>query len=48
MNQNFYNYMLRASAAAGNSLSYEECKQLNGFMRKKPTTCRRSTVSCEV
>ena len=40
MNQNFYNYMLRASVSAGNPITYEESKQLNGFMNKRPTTRR--------
>lgn len=48
MNQNLYNYLLRASVAAGNPISYAECRQLNSFMRKTPTTTRRTNVNCEI
>lgn len=47
MNETAYGYLLRASAAAGNSMSYDECRELNAFMTKKTTTRRNVTVSCD-
>lgn len=47
MNDNFYGYMLRAGAAMGNTMSYDDCKQLSAFMTRKPGTCRKPCILCE-
>ncbi len=38
MKKNNYGYWLMVSAAAGNHMTYEDRKQLNEFLSKKPTT----------